>query len=160
MKDAIQKLVILVAKTLEPAHRSVDSTIWDVGYFSYLLSRKQKSHLSRICEQKGWQKPNNYSITIKGSSIKHILNSRIGSDNLTVNECLDLVLNALNEKSEVAINERENQQVFMLNGNKKISIKGNSLYASLIVEIKEEGLVLKTAYPLTYRKLEAIKRGR
>lgn len=160
LEEAVRNLVSLVAETLESEHELVDSSIWGIGYFSYLLSKKQRASLERICEVKGWQKPRNYSITVAGRDIKHILNSRIGSDNLTVEEVISLVQSALGDSSEIVFNKKQDRQAFMLNGRKKISINGNSFYGSLIVEVERDGLVLKTAYHLTYTKLDALKRGR
>lgn len=136
-----------------------DKELWNEGFFTYLLTKKQMNTLKKLCISKGWIQPTNYSITIKGEFIAHILKSRQGKDLITTQEAIMILTTAFSPTSLVSINVKYNNQAVVLNSNTKIKIKGNSYYSSAFFEVGEQ-LENKTAYHAGWNKIQAmIKNG-
>ncbi|MCS0443116.1 hypothetical protein [Vibrio diabolicus] len=136
-----------------------DKELWNEGFFTYLLTKKQMNTLKKLCISEGWTQPINYSITIKGEFIAHILKSRQGKDLITTQEAITILKTAFSPTSLVSINVKYNNQAVVLNSNTKIKIKGNSYYSSAFFEVGEK-LENKTAYHAGWNKIQAmIKNG-
>lgn len=128
----------------------------DTGYFSYLLSPKQANHLKKLCAQEGWEYPDNYAITIKSGFVKHLIKSRSGTDNLNYEEIKSILKAAFSPQSTISINRRYDEQAVVINSQKRITVQGNTYYSAAFFEVGQE-LINKTAYHMTFNKMEAIK---
>ncbi|NMS64605.1 hypothetical protein, partial [Vibrio parahaemolyticus] len=78
-----------------------DKELWNEGFFTYLLTKKQMNTLKKLCISEGWIQPTNYSITIKGEFIAHILKSRQGKDLITTQEAITILKTAFSPTSLV-----------------------------------------------------------
>ncbi len=154
LEDAFDFFINLVSKEY-----AFEYELWNTGFFTYLLTKKQISDLKKLCKKEGWEEPNHFAITIKGEFVRHILNSRERKDQVTVEEASDILKAAFSPVSLVSINKKYEEQAVVLNSKNRIKIKGNTYYSAAFFEVGEK-LENKTAYHTGYRKIEAILKYR
>lgn len=145
----------------------IDSQIKEVGFFSYLLTKKQKSDISTVCKTNGWVDPRVKAICIDYEYLKHILDQRTGKDGLTYIDCAVILSAAFNTQSRVSVNrkrhenddEREQQAVVFNAGSAITSGKARSAYGTAIIEINLMGYKAITAYHSRLEKIKALNKG-
>lgn len=136
----------------------IPNELWDTGFFSYLLTDKQKAKIKRICKDKGWHVPKNIQgITIKGHFIKHVLNSRVGKDNITPQECADILTKSFHKNGEIGINTKYKNQGVILNSKNSVQVQGNSRYSMAVFNVEDDNLSPVTAYDADRAKIIKIK---
>lgn len=136
----------------------VPGDVWEVGFFSYLLTRKQIDHVKKICRQQRWPIPKNLKgITIKGDFIKHVLNSRTSKDELTAAECADILSKSFHKNGEVGVNVKHQNQGVILNSKNRVNVRGNSRYSMTIFNVEGDNLSPVTAYDADRAKINSIK---
>ncbi|EGQ9322248.1 hypothetical protein NMS74_003548 [Vibrio cholerae] len=141
--------------TLVEQNHDFDTKLWNEGFFTYLLTKKQMNTLKRLCINENWTQPTNYAITIKGEFIAHILKSRQGKDLVTTQEAIKILTTAFSPTSQVSINAKYENQAVVLNSSTKIKIKGNNYYSSAFFEVGVQ-LENKTAYHTNWNKIQAM----
>ena len=86
LEDAFDFFINLVSE-----EHTFECELWNAGFFTYLLTKKQVSDLKKLCKKEGWEEPSQFAITIKGEFIKHILNSRGRKDKVSAQEASDIL---------------------------------------------------------------------
>jgi len=138
----------------------IPKELWDTGFFSYLLTSKQKANIQKICKSQGWSIPKNIQgITIQGHFIKHVLNARVGKDNITPLECADILAKSFHKNGEVGVNVEYENQGMILNSKNRVEVKGNSRYSMAMFDVKDDNLSPVTAYDADRAKINK-KKGR
>lgn len=153
-QQALEQAFEFFTGLVEKNHK-FEAELWNEGFFTYLLTKKQMNTLKKLCISEGWIQPTNYSITIKGEFIAHILKSRQGKDFITTQEAIKILTTAFSPASQVSINVKYSNQAVVLNSNTKIKIKGNNYYSSAFFQVGEQ-LENKTAYHTGWKKIQAM----
>ena len=136
----------------------IPNELWEIGFFSYLLTNKQIANIKKICLKKGWPIPKNIQgITIKGHFIKHVLNSRVGKDNITPAECADILTKSFHKNGEIGVNVRYKNQGIILNSKNRVEVQGNSRYSMAVFNVEDDNLSPVTAYDADRAKINKIK---
>lgn len=131
---------------------------WDAPLFSYILTKKQFSDLQKICDENDWPPPDNPGITFYPKTLKHILTSRSGKDNLSWQDIAQIITAALNGRSTVAKERGYEQAVIVLNSIDVVRIGAlqEKYRGMLLVEVTINDLAPKTAYHASEAKSRAI----
>ncbi|MGL5673710.1 MAG: hypothetical protein ACRDC9_11600 [Plesiomonas shigelloides] len=133
------------------------------GCFSYVLTRRQKSEIKKVCDKNDWVDPEEKGITFTNEYFEHVLNQRKVKDSISTRDCAAILASAYSEKSSVAVNrpryendkERE-QQALIFNAKESISVgKSHNLYGVAIIEITIKNLTPITAYHARGAKVKA-----
>lgn len=128
--------------------------------FTYLLTPKQFDRIKRICRDMRWPEPNRKGILIDLQAVAHPLDSRESKDNCTVDEALEILVNAYCAYSQVGLNKPKHAQGIMFNTGRKVKVGSGSYYALAVVKVCEEGgiryLAPVTAYHATEAKIRKI----
>jgi hypothetical protein len=135
--------------------------------FSYLLSRKQRDKISRICADQGWEATKCGGVEINASTVNHILDSRL-AQGVSEEFVADILVAAYNQFSEIHVNtkykdEENKEQAFFLNGIKKLKF-GNVIWNAVAVvaldnfnEAGQRQLTSITAYHADEAKVRKIR---
>lgn len=108
----------------------ISSELWETGFFSYLLTPKQKSLVKKICDQEGWGLPTVISgMTITGSFVKHVINARTLKDKSTIYEVAEILAITFHKNGQIAVNYNHEEQGLIINSKNKVTINGNGRYA-------------------------------
>ncbi len=145
---------------------SLDVEATSMGLFSYLLTKRQRSDIKKVCNEKQWVDPEEKGITLTKDYLEHVLKQRQSKDNVTASDCAVILASAYNKKSKVAINkprfkgDRErDQQALIFNAEESITVgNSNGLYGVAIIEISVKNLSPVTAYHATRPKVTAFGR--
>lgn len=135
--------------------------------FSYLLSRKQREKIAKICADEGWETTKCGGVEINASTVDHILDSRL-AQGVSEEFVADILVAAYNQFSEVHVNtkykdEENKEQAFFLNGIKKLKFGDATWHAVAVVALDnvndagERRLASITAYHAGEAKVRKIK---
>jgi hypothetical protein len=126
----------------------------NTGLFSYILTGKQRDRINKICNSKGWGNNQSKGVTIKISTLSHVLKARKGKDSLTVDECAEVLIAAYNKKSEVAENKGRDRQAIILNTKTKLTVQAANTYGVVILDASNNNLAQITAYHAHWAKVK------
>jgi hypothetical protein len=135
--------------------------------FSYLLSKKQREKIDKICAAEGWAATECRGVEINASTVNHILDSRL-AQGVSEQFVADILVAAYNQFSEIHVNkkykdEENKEQAFFLNGIKKLQFANVTWNAVAVVAIDnfnvagERQLTSITAYHADEAKVRKIK---
>ena len=136
--------------------------------FSYLLTRKQREAIDKICTREGWGKTQCGGVEINASTVNHILDSRL-AQGVSEEFVADILVAAYNQFSEVHVNKKYKddeikEQAFFLNGIKKLKFNNatwNAVAVVAIDNINKNGirqLASVTAYHADEAKVRKIRK--
>jgi len=130
----------------------------DYGLFSYVLTKKQKNKIEKICKTYHWPINNSKGVTVYVKDLKHVLNARMKKDKFTWSECAELIFLAYSPRSEVAINDHKNKnyQTFVLNAQERFMVKNVAKYGGVILDVSKNNLAQVTSYDASQAKVKAI----
>lgn len=134
--------------------------------FTYLLSGKQRDQLNRVCADNGWLLPQRCAVTLDMPAVAHVLRSREVKDKVTPAFVAKILASAYSDHSTVHVNKERGEQALFLNFPTKLVFQGSAYHAVAIVAIDgvavngERELQSRTAYHVTERKYNAMKRGK
>ena len=144
----------------------LDAEATSQGLFSYILTKRQRSEIKKVCNENQWVDPEEKGITLTKDYFEHVLNQRKVKDKVTARDCSTILASAYSKKSKVAINkprfkgDRErDQQALIFNAEESIRVgNSNGLYGVAIIEISIKNLSPVTAYHATRPKVTAFGR--
>lgn len=130
----------------------------DYGLFSYVLTKKQKNKIEKVCKDLGWPINNSKGVTVYVADIKHVLNARIKKDKYTWEQCAELMFLAYNPRSEMALNDHKekNYQTFILNARDRFMVKDVAKYGGVILDVSKNNLAQVTSYDASQAKVKKI----
>lgn len=128
----------------------------NAGLFSYVLTKKQKGRIKKICLDNGWPVNNSQGITVYISDMKHVINARTRKDNSSWEDCAAIMFVAYCRKSEIALNTGHANQTFILNSKEQIFIQGTNKYGAVILEVSKNNLAQVTSYDAHRAKVHSI----
>ncbi|UCQ16390.1 hypothetical protein DCE53_17070 (plasmid) [Edwardsiella piscicida] len=145
---------------------SIDPVTQD-GCFSFILTRRQKSEIKKVCNEHDWVDPEERGITFTNEYFLHVLSQRKGKDSVSTQDCAAILASAYSDKSSVAVNrpryenDRErDQQALIFNAKESISVGGShNLYGVAVIEISIKNLTPITAYHARGAKVKAFGRS-
>jgi hypothetical protein len=98
-------------------NQSIESELWETGFFTYLFTPKQINVVKRSCREQGWQEPENINgMTIKGEFVKHVIDARTQKDGTSINEIAAILAITFNKRSQIALNDNHPKQAMTQRG--------------------------------------------
>jgi len=145
----------------------------DQELFSYVLTKKQFDSIVRICSTQGWAPITCRGITLRSSDISHVLSARDYKDSVSPDFVANILAKAYCHLSDTYHNQpsrsegekgsgrSKNKQTIILNTANILYWKQNKFYAMAILEVVDDGGVVRlkpqTAYHANDKKARAIQ---
>ena len=139
---------------------SFDESLWSIGFFTYLPTKKQQNKILSLARVNGWGVPDVRGMTITGSFVAHVINARMKKDGATWEDCAEILSSSFHATSQIAenVSPEHDRQGLMFNSKKRVSFAGQSQYAISVFSIENE-ISPVTAYTGNRARFES-KTGR
>ncbi|MGI2050015.1 hypothetical protein [Shewanella oncorhynchi] len=157
LQAAINEFMQQIEKNL------IDEEATQHGLFSFILTKKQRFQINKICQEQDWVDPQEKGITLTKQYFQHVLSQRSEKDKVNSTDCAAIIANAFNIKSKIAINkkryegdtEREQQALLFCAEETITSTNISNLYGVAVIEVSLKEITPITAYHARGAKIKA-----
>ena len=156
--DAIRDAFFFFAELADAmGNQGLPQHVWDTPCFTYLLTKKQFNQMKVVCQRSGWPVPVSPAVPITWAMFSHVLSARGNKDQLSWQECAEILSAAFSVQSNVFVNRDYAEQTVVLNAIKRITVGGAGFFALAIVDVSGNKWAPVTAYHATEAKCKKIQ---